>query len=168
MKYNNITLIGMPGCGKSSLGVVLAKYLGYKFIDSDLLIQDREGQLLSEIIENRGLAGFKDIEDQVNASIETDKTVIATGGSVVYGENAMRHLKDISCLVYLKLPYDEIESRLGDLNKRGVAVNPGQTLYDLYKERTPLYEKYADLTAEINGLDIRESVIRIVEQIKEG
>lgn len=166
MSKDNIVLIGMPGCGKSSLGVVLAKALGYRFMDSDLLIQDREDRLLSEIIEQDGLSGFKRIEEEVNASIEVSRTVIATGGSVVYGDRAMQHLKEIGTVVYLQLPLEEIETRVGDLNQRGVAVEPGQTLADLYNERVPLYEKYADVTADIYGLDIREAVNSVLLTVK--
>lgn len=166
MSKDNIVLIGMPGCGKSSLGVVLAKALGYRFMDSDLLIQDREDRLLSEIIEQDGLPGFKRIEEEVNASIEVSRTVIATGGSVVYGDRAMQHLKEIGTVVYLQLPLEEIETRVGDLNQRGVAVEPGQTLADLYNERVPLYEKYADVTADIYGLDIREAVNSVLLTVK--
>lgn len=162
---DNIVLIGMPGCGKSSLGVVLAKALGYRFIDSDLLIQEREKRLLSEIIEQDGLDGFKKIEEQVNASIAVSKTVIATGGSVVYGPEAMKHLEEIADIVYLKLPLEEIDSRLGDLNQRGVAVKPGQTLEDLYEERVPLYEKYADIIVDIYHMDIRNSVARVISYL---
>lgn len=168
MKRNNIVLIGMPGCGKSSLGVVLAKALGYRFIDSDLLIQEKEGRLLSEIIEQDGLGAFKQIEDKVNASIDTSRTVIATGGSVVYGENAMSHLKKIAVVIYLKLPLDEIETRVGDPSQRGVAFEPGQTLSDLYDERVPLYEKYADITVDIENQDIRQSVAEVIRIISDN
>lgn len=162
---NNIVLIGMPGCGKSSLGVVLAKALGYSFLDSDLVIQEKEGRLLSEIIEQDGLDGFEKTEEKINASIKADKTVIATGGSVIYGPAAMKHLKEIGTVVYLKLPLKEIEERLGDLNQRGVAVRPGQTLGSLYNERIPLYEKYADITVDVYGMDIRSSVLELMHQL---
>lgn len=161
----NIVLIGMPGCGKSSLGVVLAKALGYRFVDSDLLIQENEGRLLSEIIEQDGLIGFKKIEEKVNASIETVRTVIATGGSVVYGPKAMEHLKSIADVIYLKLPLEDIEERVGDLNQRGVAFEPGQTLGDLYDERVPLYEEYADITVDTHDMDIRTAVGQVLSQL---
>lgn len=154
----NIVLIGMPGCGKSTVGVVLAKRLGMDFTDSDLLIQKKYKATLSSIIENKGLKEFLRIEDEVNGEIETDNTVIATGGSVVYGENAMEHLKSIGTVVYLKLDYNVIKSRLGDLKKRGVAMEKGMSLQDLYTERTPLYEKYADITVECNRKQIRQIV----------
>ena len=160
---NNIVLIGMPGCGKSTIGVVLAKVLGYRFLDADLLIQEQEGRRLSQIIEEEGIQGFDRIENQVNASIQAERTVIATGGSVVYGREAMEHLGTIGTILYIKLPYEEIQKRLGDLNERGITIKDGQTLLDLYRERVPLYEKYAHLTVETDGLDLRDSVKRIKE-----
>ena len=163
MIKNNIVLIGMPGCGKSTIGVVLAKVLGYRFLDADLLIQEQEGRRLSQIIEEEGILGFGRIENQVNASIRAERTVIATGGSVVYGREAMEHLGTIGTILYIKLPYEEIQKRLGDLNERGITIKDGQTLLDLYRERVPLYEKYAHLTVETDGLELRDSVKRIKE-----
>lgn len=157
----NIVLIGMPGAGKSTVGVVLAKRLGYRFLDSDLVIQETYGKLLHELIEEHGVDGFLEIEEWINSGLDCDRCVIATGGSAVYGQKAMKHLGQIASVVYLKLPYAEIEERLGDLNSRGVTVRPGQTLRDLYDERAPLYEKYADVTVECGGLPIREIVERI-------
>ncbi len=151
---NNIVLIGMPGCGKSTVGVVLAKIMGYKFIDSDLLIQESEGKLLSEIISEQGLDGFNLVENRVNASIDVHKCVIATGGSVIYGKEAMKHLAEIGIIVYIKLPYEEIEHRLGDLTKRGVSIKKGQTLRNLYDERIPLYEKYAHIVVMEENVEI--------------
>ena len=162
MKKNNIILIGMPGAGKSTVGVVLAKKLGYAFLDSDLLIQSREGRLLHEIISERGVEGFWSVEEAVNASIDADRTVIATGGSVVYGAHAMEHLKDIGTIVYLKLPCEEIAHRLGDLDERGVTLREGQGLVQLYDERVPLYEKKADIVVDCLHLSIREVVMQIV------
>lgn len=158
---SNIVLIGMPGSGKSTVGVVLAKNIGCNFLDSDLVIQEREGKKLHEIISERGIEGFKKLEEEVNASILAENTVIATGGSAVYGKRAMEHLKSIGKVVYLKLPYEEIKHRLGDLNKRGVAVTKDQTLRDLYEERIPLYEKYADITIECFHKEIREIIAEI-------
>lgn len=165
MKRDNIILIGMPGCGKSTVGVVLAKHLGYRFIDSDILIQEREHRLLSEIIEQEGLDRFDQIEEDVNASIEAERAVIATGGSVVYGPKAMEHLGQIGTLVYLQLPYEEIEERLGDLTARGVSVREGQTLRDLYEERVPLYEKYAQVTVAADGMMLRDVVKKIKAEV---
>lgn len=162
---NNIILIGMPGVGKSTVGVVLAKNLGYHFIDSDLVIQQKYGKLLHEIISEQGLAGFLRIEDQVNASIETDKSIIATGGSAVFGQDAMKHFKEIGTVVYLKLNYEEIENRLGDLKQRGVAMHEGETLRDVFESRIPLYEKYADITIDCEGKQIRE-IVSEMKQLK--
>ena len=154
----NIVLIGMPGAGKSTVGVVLAKRLGMSFMDSDLVIQEQEGRTLHEIIEQQGTEGFLVIEDKVNAAINPQNTVIATGGSVVYGSNAMEHLSEIGTVCYLKLSYESIRDRLGDLAQRGVVLKDGQTLMDLYNERTPLYEKYAKLVIDCENKNIREVV----------
>ncbi|MCD8347258.1 MAG: shikimate kinase [Lachnospiraceae bacterium] len=162
---DNIMLIGMPGAGKSTVGIVLAKVLGYDFIDSDLLIQKGEGQLLWQIIERCGLDGFRTIEERVNAQITADKTVIATGGSVVYCPQAMEHLRSIGTIVYLKISCEELARRLGDLSQRGVTIKPGQTLDNLYTERVPLYEKYADITVDITGLSVAEAVEKIQHKI---
>lgn len=157
-------LIGMPGCGKSTVGVVLAKVMGFHFIDADLLIQEKEGRLLSEIIEEKGPEAFNQIENEVNASIEASRSVIATGGSVVYGAEAMAHLGEIGTIIYLRLPLEELETRLGDPAERGISMKAGQTLKDLYEERTPLYEKYARLIIDGEGLSIREMVMLIRDQ----
>ena len=166
LNKDNIILIGMPGCGKSSIGVVLAKVLGYHFVDSDLLIQDREGRLLKDIIAQDGLERFKEIENEVNAEIAEKHAVIATGGSVIYGKEAMEHLKSIGTVVYLKLSYKNLKCRLGNLKNRGVAMEDGMTLLDLYKERVPLYEKYADITLDEKNEQIRESIQKLVEIIE--
>lgn len=163
---NNIVLIGMPGVGKSTVGVILAKELGYQFIDADLLIQKKEKRLLKDIIAQEGVDGFIAIENRVNASIEAEYTIIATGGSVVYGEEAMLHLKKIGTVVYLKLSYKELEKRLGNLKNRGVVLRKGQTLKDLYKERTVLYEKYADITIDEENKDIEKTLQNILESIE--
>ena len=168
MKCDNIVLIGMPGVGKSTVGVVLAKNMGYSFVDSDLLIQEQEGKLLHEIIEEQGLDGFNSVENRVNASIKMMHAVIATGGSVVYGQQAMEHLKEIGTVVYLSLPCADLKERLGDLNERGVSIKPGQTLEDLLNERTPLYEKYADITINCENRQIREIVQMIKTAVAKG
>lgn len=157
----NIVLIGMPGAGKSTVGVVLAKHMGRRFLDSDLVIQEKTGKLLHEIISEKGLEGFLAIENEINCGLERNGSVIATGGSVIYGSRAMEHLRQTGTVVYLKLSYEEIESRLGDLKKRGVALKEGQTLRDLYEERIPLYEKYADFVLECG----RKSIRTIVEEL---
>ena len=165
---NNITLIGMPGAGKSTIGVVLAKVLGYQFLDSDLLIQKQEKRRLSEIIEEEGYKGFNDVENRVNASIEAENTVIATGGSVVYCEEAMEHLKSIGTVVYLKLSLNALSKRLGNLKGRGVLLREGQNLTDLYEERTPLYEKYADIVIDEEGKDLEASLEILLKTLKEN
>lgn len=166
MKQKNIVLIGMPGAGKSTVGVVLAKKIGFAFLDSDLLIQSREGKLLHEIIEEQGVEGFWAIEEKANLSINAGRTVIATGGSVIYGSRAMEHLGQNGMIVYLKLSCEEIARRLGDLNKRGVTLREGQTLEMLYEERVPLYEKYAHITVECWGLSLRGVVEEIVRKVR--
>ena len=158
----NIVLIGMPGIGKSTVGVVLAKVLGYQFIDADLLIQKKMNMVLSEIIKKEGTDGFMKIENDVNASIETDRTVIATGGSVVYCEEAMEHLKSIGTVIYLKLSLESLSKRLGNLVGRGVVLKKGQTLEHLYEERTPLYEKYADLTIDEENQELEDTLQTIL------
>ena len=154
----NIVLIGMPGAGKSTVGVVLAKNLGMSFVDSDLLIQEQKGKKLSELIEEHGNEGFLQIEEEVNASINLQNTIIATGGSAVYSEKAMKHLKKIATGIYLQLSEPAIEDRLGDLTKRGVVLPDGFTLQDLYNERVPLYEKYADIVIRCDDISIRRIV----------
>lgn len=151
-KHQNITLIGMPGAGKSTIGVVLAKRLGYRFVDTDLLIQEQEQRLLKEIIAEDGLEGFKRIENQVNANLEADHSVIAPGGSVIYCEEAMEHLKELGLVVYLRVSYEELAARLGDLVDRGVALKEGQGLKELMEERGVQYEKYADYIIDEEGL----------------
>lgn len=149
----NITLIGMPASGKSTVGVLLAKRLGLSFIDTDILIQEQENRLLKEIIAQDGLDGFMRVENQVNREVQAENAVIAPGGSVVYGKEAMEHLKQISTVVYLKLEYKELEKRLGNLKDRGVVLKDGMTLKDLYEERVPLYEQYADIIVDESGKD---------------
>ena len=162
---DNIVLIGMPGVGKSTVGVILAKMIGYQFIDADLLIQKQEGKLLHEIIAEKGTGGFIEIEERVNASIEASHTIIATGGSVVYGKKAMEHLSRIGTVVYLKVPYDTLEKRLEDIKGRGVVLKEGQTLRTLYDERTPLYEKYADIEISEDGLNVEQTVEKLLERL---
>ena len=162
---DNIVLIGMPGAGKSTVGVILAKMIGYQFTDADLLIQKQEGKLLHEIIAEKGTDGFIEIEERVNASIEASHTIIATGGSVVYGKKAMEHLSCIGTVVYLKVPYDTLEKRLEDIKGRGVVLKEGQTLRTLYDERTPLYEKYADIEISEDGLNVEQTVEKLLERL---
>ena len=163
MKKRNIILIGMPGAGKSSVGVILAKALGYEFIDTDLVIQHREKRLLREIIADE--EGFLAIENEVNATLEADESVIAPGGSAIYGKEAMEHFKEIGTIVYLKLSYEDLAKRLGNLKGRGVVLKEGQTLKDLYDERSKLYEQYAEITVDESGRDIQGTILALREQI---
>lgn len=162
----NIVLIGMPGCGKSTVGVVLAKALGMEFVDSDLVIQSTMGATLAQLIEQHGDDGFRDIENRVNASIDVQNSIIATGGSVVYGAEAMAHLRSIGTVVYLRLTCENITERLGDLHARGVTIKPGWTLRDLYNERCPLYEQYADIVQDCDGLRLRDVVAELQKKLK--
>ena len=162
---DNVVLIGMPSCGKSTMGVVLAKALGYRFVDSDLVIQEKTGLLLSEIIDAEGLDGFNRIENEINTSLECHRSVISTGGSVIYGKEAMEHLACIGTVVYLELPYEELCERIGDLTARGVSIRVGQTFRDLYEERCPLYEQYADITIHADQLSIREIVQMLKKEL---
>ncbi len=152
MQNNNIILIGMPASGKSTVGVVLAKMLGYAFLDADLCIQQQTGKLLHQIIAQEGQEGFREIENKVNAALTCQNTVIATGGSAVYGQEAMAHLRSIGTVVYLQVPLESLKLRLGaDFSTRGISMYPGQTLADLYEERCPLYQKYAHITVPDSG-----------------
>ena len=166
-KKTNITLIGMPASGKSSVGVVLAKRLGKKFVDTDIVIQEKHGKLLKELIEENGDDGFREIEDEVNASLDVSNSIISPGGSVVYGQKAMKHLKEISVIIYLQLSYTAIKSRLGDLRERGITLKDGQSLKDLYLERTPLYEKYADITINEMKKTLAKTIDEICEKLGE-
>ncbi len=159
---DNIVLIGMPSCGKSTVGVVLAKALGYRFVDSDLVIQECTGKLLSDIIDEKGLAAFNEIENRVNTDLDYHKAVIATGGSVIYGKDAMEHLQSIGTIVYIELPFETLCERIGDLTARGVSIKEGQSFQELFEERRPLYEKYADITIHGDDMSIRE----IVQELK--
>jgi shikimate kinase len=162
----NIVLIGMPGAGKSTVGVILAKVLGFHFIDSDLLIQEQENCLLKDIIERDGLEGLIAIENQVNRDIRTQNSVIATGGSVIYGKEAMNHLREIGIVVYIKLSFETIDNRLGNIKQRGVVFREGQTLQSLYEERCPLYEKYAHIIVDGEELSMEELMDRIVKSVR--
>lgn len=162
---DNIILIGMPGVGKSTIGVVLAKVLGYGFVDTDLLIQNEMQMKLSEIIKLRGIDGFKEIENRVNVSIQANRTVIATGGSVVYCQEAMEHLKTIGKVIYLQLSLKSLSSRLGNLRGRGVVLKDGQSLEELFLERTPLYEKYADVVIDEENKNLEETLQIIFDHL---
>lgn len=166
MEGENITLIGMPGSGKSTVGVLLAKTLGYRFLDADLLIQQREGALLQDILDQRGVEGFLDVEEDVIRSLDCTGTVIAPGGSAVCREGAARRLKELGLVVYLHVPLAELERRISNITTRGIAMAPGQTLADVYAIREPLYRKYADLTVDVTGQNtLEETVAAVLEQL---
>ena len=162
----NIVLIGMPGCGKSTVGVLLAKSLLMHFVDTDLTIQGIYKKSLSAIIEEEGLDTFKKIENDVLAATDEENAVIATGGSAVYGEEAMKHLGRNSTVVHLDVSLSTIKSRLSDIKTRGVAMPEGCTIDELYTERAPLYETYADATVNCDGRTAEECVDAIVAALK--
>ena len=159
---DNLVLIGMPSSGKSTAGVLLAKRIGFGFIDTDLIIQGEQGALLSQIIEREGAEGFLAIEERVNAGVAAMRCVIATGGSVCYLPRAMEHLKKLGTVVYLELSEEEVARRVPDFVRRGVVMRGNiSTLKELYAERVPLYEKYADVTVRCDGQTIDETVAAI-------
>ena len=162
----NVILIGMPGSGKSTVGVVLAKLLGLHFCDTDLVLQQHCGKKLQEIIRTEGDAAFFRHEEEVLAALDVQNTVIATGGSAVYSDRAMQHLKAGGTCVYLKVAADEIERRLANFSDRGVVIADGMTLADLYAERKPLYEKYADITVSAEGGTVWDTARRIAEALR--
>ena len=169
-KKSNIVLIGMPAAGKSTVGVILAKVLGYQFIDADLVIQKQEHRLLKDIIKEDGLEGFIAIENNINSSLQVDRTVIATGGSAIYGKEAMDHLKSIGTIIYIRLSYETLENRLGNIRRRGVVLKKGQNLRDLYKERCPLYEKYADIIVDAEDMGVEktmETIYTMLEKVQD-
>lgn len=163
---SNIILIGMPGSGKSTCGVLAAKALLKNFFDTDLLIQNVENMRLQDIINGKGIAYFKTVEENAVESLNIQGTVIATGGSVVYSERAMRHLKNLGKIIYLHLDYNTMESRIKNIKTRGVVLENGYTLEDMYNERLPLYKKYADETICCDNLTVEETVSAIVEKSK--
>ena len=158
---SNIILIGMPGVGKSTVGVVLAKAMGFGFIDTDLLIQTKEGRQLYRIIEQRGSKGFLALENEVVSSLWAERCVIATGGSVIYGADAMKHLKTMGKIVYLQLDAAHLIRRVKNLPTRGIVMKQGESLEDLYQERAPLYEKYADVVFPVGERTIEETVLEL-------
>ena len=161
----NIILIGMPACGKSSVGVILAKTAAMSFVDTDLLLQEKEGRKLQYIIDDQGMDEFLKIEERILSSVNVENAVISTGGSAVYSEGAMAHLKSVGTVVYLKLSLSEIDRRLKNIKTRGIAMGPGETLADLYDYRVPLYERYADITIDAEGLTIEETIAEILKRV---
>lgn len=160
---DNIILIGLPTSGKSTVGVVLAKRLGYSFVDTDLLIQEQEGQLLREIIAREGIDGFQEIENQVNTNVNVQRSVISPGGSVIYGKQAMEHFQKTGLIIYLRISYEELKSRMGDVVNRGVTLREGMTLKDLYDERVPLYEQYANYVVDEQDKTLGEVVSAVYQ-----
>lgn len=165
MKGNNIILIGMPGCGKSTVGVLLAKTLLKGFFDTDLLIQEREGKELYKIIAEKGKDTFAAIENEIVSQVQAENCVIATGGSVVFGEDAMKNLKKLGTVVYIKIALPEIERRVKNIKTRGIVMEPGQTLAGVYAQRTPLYEKYADVIVPCPRAPLEKTVERIIKAL---
>lgn len=166
---DNIIFVGMPGSGKSTLGVLFAKAEMYAFCDTDLLIQQKEKLPLFKIIEKKGLSGFLETESQVVSSMQGyHRTVIATGGSVVLSDRAMQHLRRNGIIVYIKLPCEEIKARVRNITTRGIVMNSGETLEDIYNERVPLYEKYADITVDCTGLRTEQSVEKIINTVRDA
>jgi len=161
----NIILIGMPGSGKSTIGVVLAKKMGYQFIDSDIVIQQKYAKTLEQLIDEYSDAGFIQIENDVNKEIKAEHTVIATGGSVVYGREAMEHFKKTGVVVYLKVPEEELKKRLGSLKERGVVSNGKATIAEIFEDRKALYEQYADITVTCANEMLRYSVEDVYAKI---
>lgn len=161
----NIVLIGMPGCGKSTVGVLLAKALQMDFVDTDIVLQQQQGKKLQEIIDQVGNDAFLKMEEDCVHGLECDQAVVATGGSVVYGKEAMRRLHENGLVVYIRLPYEEIERRLSNLATRGVTLKKGQTLRNLYDERIPLYEAEADYTFEPEESDVQETVLDLAQRL---
>lgn len=161
----NIILIGMPGAGKSTLGVLLAKSLGMDFVDSDILIQQREKRLLQDIINSEGIEKFMEIEENVLSSLDLTNTILATGGSAVYSQKAMMHLKENGIAVYLHVDFAEIEKRITNITTRGIVLKKGKGLFDAFLERKPLYDKYADIVVDCTGSSIEDSIRKLTEKI---
>ncbi len=164
---SNIILIGMPGAGKSTVGVVLAKRLGKNFIDTDLLIQARESRHLQEIIDQEGLSAFRAIEEKVMLELDVQNTVVATGGSVIYSPAGMRALERQGRLIFLKVTLAELTRRIRDMDSRGLVLDPGDTLADLYRKRLPLYRRYAELTVPVTG-DVEKTAAAIAQKLQEA
>ena len=165
LKKQNLILIGMPGAGKSTIGVLLAKRLGVSFLDSDILMQTGEGSYLQETIAAHGIDGFRSIEEGYLLSVPPDCGVVATGGSAVYSEKAMAHLRSLGPAVYLKIGLAALMDRLGNLDERGVLRMPGQTIDMLYDERCPLYERFADITVSTAGMTPDQVVVQVLRQL---
>ncbi len=162
---NNIILIGMSGVGKSTLGSMLAEKLNYNFIDTDILIQEKVGQPLPQIIKEKGIDYILQIENEINSNIKVENSVISTGGSVIYGKQAMHNLKNIGKIIYLKQDFEIINERIENIEERGIIIRKNQTLEELYDERVPLYEKYADITIDEKDFSIEETLQEILNAL---
>ncbi len=158
----NITLIGMPGAGKSTVGVLLAKKIGADFTDTDLLIQKKHKKLLQQIVDELGFEAFVKDEGETIMTVSPEFSVIATGGSAVYNDEAMKYLKSISKVIYLKLSFESMMSRINNVATRGIVLKDGQSMETLFDERIPLYEKYADITIDCNGKNAEEVLTEIL------
>ena len=167
MTKKNIILTGMPTSGKSTIGVIVAKILGMDFVDTDILIQQREGKKLSEIIEENGTDKFLKCEEEALLGLDVSNCVIATGGSAVYSDKAMKHLKNDALVAYLKVDKKELNRRLKDVKGRGVVLRDGQSLDDMYETRVKLYERYADLTISEEGLTLEDTVEKLISELGE-
>ncbi len=161
----NIVLIGMPAVGKSTIGVLLAKSLLLSFTDTDILIQEKYKKSLCDIIKDNGTEAFLKIEEDIILNTDFKNSVIATGGSAVFGESAMNKLKESGTIIYLSLPMDEIKKRIGDIKSRGVVLTNGTTVDDIFEERKPLYEKYADVKIDCYNLTVEECVEKIIKSL---
>ena len=165
---DNIVLIGMPGAGKSTLGIVLAKIMNYDFVDADLVIQSQCDKTLQKLIDACGPEGFIQVENQILSDIRASKAIIATGGSAVYSDEAMRHLTEIGTVVYLKISYEQLVGRLSDFQERGVVLKGGigMSLRELYDERLPLYERYAEVTVDVDDLSITAAARKVADALE--
>ena len=161
----NIVLIGMSGAGKSTLGVLLAKTLGMYFVDTDIVIQQTQGRLLQEIIDTDGIYQFIKIEEKTITGLELKNCVVATGGSVVYSDSAMNYLKENGQVIYLHVPFEEIEKRLNQISDRGIVIKEGKSLKGVYDERVPLYQKYSDKTVDCTNKDTEQCVREILKNL---
>ncbi len=166
MSRKNIVFVGMPASGKSTVGVIVAKVMGMNFIDSDIVIQQRENAKLNELIEEHGIDDFLKREEQALLSINVDNTVIATGGSAIYSDAGMKHLSNNATIIYLKVSLDNLKDRLTDLKARGVVIRPGESIEQMYATRSVLYEKYADIIVEEKGTSIEDTVCLVMEQLR--